>query len=158
MRETRIHISVCILLACVQWLHSVSTGVKRLRRDVNDSLPSGTEIKNGWIYTSTPCVRLHGVDRVFLQWLQKYNSSNCWPYFVDILQWAWSFLVCRHRTRHIGDEFVLHSSRCDTHHKYKWGHNTSLSVLLFQIICIITVIRLHVVSFPVPSLSDRHRL
>jgi len=38
-------------------------GVKRRARDVNNSHPSSTEVKNEWSYASTSVIRLHGVDR-----------------------------------------------------------------------------------------------
>ena len=37
-------------------------GVKWLGRDVNPSLPSSSEVKNKWRYTSTAPTSLHGVD------------------------------------------------------------------------------------------------
>jgi hypothetical protein len=36
-------------------------GVKRPGREADHSRPSSAEVKNTWIYTSTPPVRLHGV-------------------------------------------------------------------------------------------------
>jgi len=46
----------------IQWVPGViSTGVKRPRREANYSPPSSAEIKNVWIYTSTPPIRLHGM-------------------------------------------------------------------------------------------------
>jgi hypothetical protein len=38
-------------------------GTKRPGREVNHSPTSSAEVKNGWIYVSTPPVRLHGVER-----------------------------------------------------------------------------------------------
>jgi len=54
-----------VLLTCVQCLRTVSTLVKQPGHHVNHSPPSGAEVKNGWIYTSAPCIHLHGVDRNF---------------------------------------------------------------------------------------------
>jgi len=36
-------------------------GIKRPRRETDQSLLSSAEVKNAWGYTSTPPVRLHGV-------------------------------------------------------------------------------------------------
>lgn len=38
-------------------------GVKRQKREVDHSSPSGVEVKNEWNYTSTPPIRLLGVER-----------------------------------------------------------------------------------------------
>jgi hypothetical protein len=38
-------------------------GVKRLENEVNHLLPSSAEVKDEWIYTSTPPICLHGADR-----------------------------------------------------------------------------------------------
>jgi hypothetical protein len=40
-------------------------GVKRPGCEVNYSPPSGPEVKNGWSYTSSPPLRLHGVYFTF---------------------------------------------------------------------------------------------
>jgi hypothetical protein len=40
---------------------ALSLGVKRLGREADHSPPSSAEVKNAWIYTSTPPIRLHGV-------------------------------------------------------------------------------------------------
>jgi hypothetical protein len=37
-------------------------GVKQPRREADHSPPSSAEVKNVWIYTSTPPIRLHGVE------------------------------------------------------------------------------------------------
>jgi hypothetical protein len=37
--------------------------VKRLGHEVNHSSPSNDEVKQEWSYTSSPPIRLHGVDR-----------------------------------------------------------------------------------------------
>jgi len=39
----------------------LSPGVKRSWHEADHSLPSSTEVKNAWSYTSTFPVRLHGV-------------------------------------------------------------------------------------------------
>jgi len=45
----------------IQWEpRSLSSGIKRLGRDVDHSPLSGAEIKNEWRYTTTP-KSLHGV-------------------------------------------------------------------------------------------------
>jgi len=38
-------------------------GVKRPARDVDNSHPSSTEVKNEWSYASTSLIRLHGLGR-----------------------------------------------------------------------------------------------
>jgi len=43
----------------IQWM----LGVKQSRREINYSPASGTEVKNKWIYTSTPPIRFHGVQK-----------------------------------------------------------------------------------------------
>jgi len=41
----------------------LSPGVKRQGREVDPSPPSSDEVKKEWSYTSTPPIRLHGLDR-----------------------------------------------------------------------------------------------
>jgi len=38
-------------------------GIKQLRHDVDHSPPYRAEVKNGWSYTSAPCMCLQGMDR-----------------------------------------------------------------------------------------------
>jgi len=38
-------------------------GSKCPQREVKNSLPSSTEVKNKWSYTSTPPIYLHGLER-----------------------------------------------------------------------------------------------
>jgi hypothetical protein len=38
-------------------------GVKQLRSEADHSHTSGAKVTNEWSYTSTPSIRLHGVDR-----------------------------------------------------------------------------------------------
>jgi hypothetical protein len=46
----------------IQWVPgALSLGVKRPVRDADHSPPSSVEIKNAWIYTFTPPIRLLGV-------------------------------------------------------------------------------------------------
>jgi hypothetical protein len=46
----------------IQWVPGTfSRGVKRPGREAHHSPPSSAEIKNPWIFTSTPPIRLHGV-------------------------------------------------------------------------------------------------
>jgi hypothetical protein len=45
-------------------------GVKGPERELHHSHPCTDEVKNEWSYTSTPPVRLHGVDR------DKYNFQE----------------------------------------------------------------------------------
>jgi hypothetical protein len=46
----------------IQWVPgSLSLGVRRPGREADHSLPSSTEVKNEWIYNSSPQIRLHGV-------------------------------------------------------------------------------------------------
>jgi hypothetical protein len=40
---------------------ALSLGVKRPGREADNSPPSSAEVKNGWSYTSTPPIRIHGV-------------------------------------------------------------------------------------------------
>jgi hypothetical protein len=48
--------------APIQWVPVVlSLGVKRPRLEVDHSPPSTDEVKNEWIYISTPSIRLNGV-------------------------------------------------------------------------------------------------
>jgi hypothetical protein len=42
-------------------LRTLSSGVKRLRREADHSPPSITEVKNTWRYKSTSSIRLHGM-------------------------------------------------------------------------------------------------
>ena len=39
-----------------------SQGIKGIRRDVAQSRPSSTEVRNEWSYDSTPPICIHGVD------------------------------------------------------------------------------------------------
>jgi hypothetical protein len=60
----------------IQWVpEALSLGVKRLGREADHSPPSSAEVKNEWMYTSTPPTRLHVVllrDKVFsFNMLQK---------------------------------------------------------------------------------------
>jgi hypothetical protein len=50
-------------------------GQKRLGHEVDSSSPSSAEVKNEWSYTSTPHIRLHGMDRKDLSFLLLYNFS-----------------------------------------------------------------------------------
>ena len=43
--------------------HRSFLGVKRPGRDADHSSPTSAEVKDGWSYTSTPTICLHGVDR-----------------------------------------------------------------------------------------------
>jgi hypothetical protein len=43
----------------VPWV--LSPGVKRLGRESDHLSPSGAEVKNGWSYTTTHPIYLHGV-------------------------------------------------------------------------------------------------
>jgi len=45
--------------ASIQWV----PGVKRTGREVDRSPPSGAEAKNEWGVSSSPLIRLHGVER-----------------------------------------------------------------------------------------------
>jgi hypothetical protein len=48
--------------APIQWVQgALSLRVKRPGRDADHSLPSSAEVRNAWIYTSTPPIHLHGV-------------------------------------------------------------------------------------------------
>jgi hypothetical protein len=52
---------------------ALSLGVKRLRLEVDHSLPSRTEVQNRWSYTSIPPIRLHSVTLSQAQ-VQRYFS------------------------------------------------------------------------------------
>jgi hypothetical protein len=41
----------------------LSSGLKRLGREADHSLPSGAKVKHGWSYTSTPPIYFQGADR-----------------------------------------------------------------------------------------------
>jgi len=66
--------------------HSVGSGVlfpgvKRPGREVNQSPPTSAKAKNEWSYTSSPPLRLHGVDRknflfTFLQQVWTYARTH----------------------------------------------------------------------------------
>jgi hypothetical protein len=46
----------------IQWVPGVlSLGVKRPGREADHTSPSISEVKNVWMYASTPSIRLHGV-------------------------------------------------------------------------------------------------
>jgi hypothetical protein len=46
----------------IQWLPgALSPRIKRPGREVNHTPPPSAEVKNGWSYTYTPLIRLHGV-------------------------------------------------------------------------------------------------
>jgi hypothetical protein len=48
----------------VQWVSgALFLRVKRSGRDVNNPFPFSAMVKNEWSYTSTPSIRIHGVDR-----------------------------------------------------------------------------------------------
>jgi hypothetical protein len=48
--------------------------VRRPGREVDDSHPSSVDNKRKWSYTSTPLIRLHGVDRDMFASDMKRNS------------------------------------------------------------------------------------
>jgi len=46
----------------IQWVtEALSLGVKRMGRAADHSPPSSAEVKNVWIYTSTPTIHLYGI-------------------------------------------------------------------------------------------------
>jgi len=46
----------------MQWVsEALSLGVKLPERKANHSTPSSAEVKNVWIFTSTPPIRLNGM-------------------------------------------------------------------------------------------------
>jgi hypothetical protein len=48
----------------IQWvLGALTPGIKGPGREVDHLPPASAEVKNGWSYTSTPPIRLHGVVR-----------------------------------------------------------------------------------------------
>jgi hypothetical protein len=59
------------ILPPIQWVQGFFPGVKRLRRDANDSPLFGVEIKNHWSHASTQPESLRGVGR----WNVKLMSS-----------------------------------------------------------------------------------
>lgn len=50
-------------------------GQKRLGHEVDSSSPASAEVKNEWRYTSTPHIRLNGMDRKDLPFLLLHNFS-----------------------------------------------------------------------------------
>jgi hypothetical protein len=54
---------------------AVSPGVKRPRREVNNSPPSNAEDRNEWSYTSDPPICLHGVDEVNFTVVFLFNDA-----------------------------------------------------------------------------------
>jgi hypothetical protein len=51
----------------IQWISgALSLGVKWLGYEADHSPPSSAEVKNAWIYTSTPPVHLHGMVLSYL--------------------------------------------------------------------------------------------
>jgi hypothetical protein len=62
-------------LGPTQPLFSGYWGVKRTGREVDHSPPSGAKAKNEWCLSSTPPIRLHGVERgnfTCVQYFQTY--------------------------------------------------------------------------------------
>ena len=47
----------------VTWIPAVLSQLKQPRRKSYHSPPPSAEVKNEWSYTSTPPIRLHGVER-----------------------------------------------------------------------------------------------
>jgi len=46
----------------IQWVTGeLSPGIKRPGHEAGHSLPTSTEVKNGWSYTTTTPIRPHGV-------------------------------------------------------------------------------------------------
>jgi hypothetical protein len=46
----------------IQWVpEALSLGLKRSGREADESPSSGAEVRNEWIYTSNPPIRIHGV-------------------------------------------------------------------------------------------------
>jgi hypothetical protein len=39
------------------------SGIRRPRREINNSLPSSADVKNEWRYTPTPLTCLYGADK-----------------------------------------------------------------------------------------------
>ena len=64
------HPASCVVVPLV-----ISPGAKRRARDVDNSSPSSTEDKNGWMYIFTPSVCFHCVD--------KYSSVFLLFYFIQ---------------------------------------------------------------------------
>jgi hypothetical protein len=51
-----------VMVGMDTWIPGLlSLGVKRPEREADHSPPSSAEVKNAWIYTSTPLTRLRGV-------------------------------------------------------------------------------------------------
>jgi hypothetical protein len=46
----------------IQWVPGFFLRVKRPGRETDHSPPTSAEVKKMWIYTSTPPIRLHGVE------------------------------------------------------------------------------------------------
>ena len=62
---------------CIQWAVGGSfPEVRQPKHEVDRSPPSSAEVKNEWSCTSTPSVRLHGVDSdnfTFAMGIQEAN-------------------------------------------------------------------------------------
>jgi hypothetical protein len=55
-----------LIQTLIQWVpERVFQRIKRPGREVHHSLSFGAEVENEWSYTSSPTIRLHGVDRYF---------------------------------------------------------------------------------------------
>ena len=52
--------------------------IKRPGREVHHSPSSGAEVENKWIYTSSPTIRLHGVDRYYFTSLGPNIEKKKW--------------------------------------------------------------------------------
>jgi hypothetical protein len=73
----------------IQWMPGVlCLGVKRLGSGVDQS-PLSAEVKNKWSYTSTSCIRPHGVHRD--DFISPFGCSE--KYTQKINNTAWSFLM-----------------------------------------------------------------
>jgi hypothetical protein len=59
------------------WGGGLSTGVKRPSGEADHSLPTSAEIKNTWICTATPRLRMHGVVLNYLRTGTTYTWYNC---------------------------------------------------------------------------------
>ena len=93
------HVSPSLPGPCVTVCHHISTalyrrlsrGLKQPRRQIYHPPASSTEIKNEWMYTFTPSIRLHGVepDDFYLQYAYEGSRVSSVPiatcYCVDSL-------------------------------------------------------------------------
>jgi hypothetical protein len=60
----------------VQWVPGFFVRIKRPGREDDHSLPFRAKVRNDWSYKSSPSVRIHGVDRVTINFTDLYNEAR----------------------------------------------------------------------------------